>query len=248
MAVNVWMGVSVETAKYASRIDDLRRTHARDPFSVSRAAARSPARSRSAGHPMGHRRRRVWPASAADATRSGRSTSATNAGARACRSSSSSGAARTRNARAVCSKGARGMRCLHCASQARGEMQQAAGDDERILAKLDAVSRTPSSRGRGRSPSLGCTSSYPRSPRCSRRRACRPRRWCRRSWCTRRRNRPGRCRRSSCSPHIRNPSAPRTGASRRPRPRNNPRRATRTERCSSRARRLFGTPRSSRPP
>ena len=29
---NVWMGVSVETAKYASRIDELRRTHARIRF------------------------------------------------------------------------------------------------------------------------------------------------------------------------------------------------------------------------
>ena len=58
---NVWMGVSIETAKYLWRADHLRQVSAAVKFSVIRASLGSAGHHRPIRHPLGHRRWRERP-------------------------------------------------------------------------------------------------------------------------------------------------------------------------------------------
>ena len=108
---NVWMGVSVESDEYTSRIDDLRATRRATEVPVARAAARAACRPRLCGHRLGHRRRRVRPEGAADGPRVGHRHPRPVPAGHACRSSSSSGAGRTRSKPGASSTGGPGTRC-----------------------------------------------------------------------------------------------------------------------------------------
>ena len=58
---NVWMGVSVETSRYAFRLDHLRTVPARSPVRQCRTSTGSSSGSGSLGHPLVDRRWRKWP-------------------------------------------------------------------------------------------------------------------------------------------------------------------------------------------
>ncbi len=66
-APHIWMGVSVENARFVHRIDHLRSTHARTcEVPVARAAARATSAARFAQHRLGDRRRRIGTPDEAD--------------------------------------------------------------------------------------------------------------------------------------------------------------------------------------
>ncbi len=108
---NVWMGVSVESAAYRSRIVVLRRVPARVRFLSLEPLIGAPGRTRSSRDSLGHRGWRERPWSPRDEAGMGRAMSAGSALLPACLSSSSSGAASRRVGGDASSTARRGTVC-----------------------------------------------------------------------------------------------------------------------------------------